>query len=95
MGRPHSNSGPRRALVAATHSVAARAGTAKELEVLSAKGLLLVMESARWVAERAGAAEMGSVVPAASSAELRGFVRACQTQPPGQLPTLMRPLTNL
>jgi len=99
MDRSHRE--PRRALVAATvsvaatHSVEAKVCSAKEAERLLVKGPLLATAPVRSAWERARTAEMLSAAPGSSSAELSAFVPACHTQPPGQLPTLMRPLTNL
>lgn len=100
MGRPHLES--RRALIAAkvslaaTHSVAAKVCFAKKTERLLALGPLLAMEPVRWASGRARVAETRSAAPASSSAELAAaFVQACHAKPPGQLPVLMKPLTNL
>ena len=99
MGRPRWE--PRRALVAAMvslaaiHSAGGKKCSAEEPERLFAKELLLAMAPVRWASERPRTAEMLSAAPAASSVELAAFVQACHTQPPGQLPMLMKPLTNL
>ena|SRR3989442_10843941 len=98
MGQPHSEA--RRVLLAAmvslaaTHSVAAKVCSAEKTERLLAKGLLLAMAPVRWASERARTAEMLSAA-LGSSAELGAFVQACHTQPPGQLPTLMKLSINL
>ena len=83
MGRPHWE--PQALVVAmvshaATHSVAA-------------KGLLLA--PVRVALVRARRAEMLLAVLVPSSAELAAFVQACHTQPPGQMPTLMKLWTDL
>ena len=93
MDRPHWE--PRRALVAARHSVVAKVCSAEKAESLLAKGLLLAMEPMHSVSEKAQTGEMLSAAPAASSAELLAFVLARHTQPPGQLRSLIKPSTNV
>ena len=83
----------RRALVAAMESLAATHWVAAKL--CSAKKLLLAMEPVRWASERARIAEMLSAAPGSSLAEPAAFVQAFHTQPPVQLPTRMKPSTNL
>ena len=85
MDRPHWE--PRRGLVAMVSLAATQS--------VVAKAMLLAMALVRRASARARRAEMLSAAPAWSSVELAAFVQTCYTQPPGQSPSLMKPLTNL